>query len=1633
MPNPYLTAIRFEKEAEEKAREIKRKKEEVKNLQTEVEELIKSITSANIEIPPEIEKKRGEVDKALEIKDYDTAIELLKGLREDLKTHLHDTVKAYEERIKKYLSILLDLDVDITSYQVELDEGRNTIEEDVRQGISILSALTEKVLGRVKEALKEKEEEVRHGLARMPKDIQKKADGILREVEEHLKGEEYEEAARGLMEVLRVAQKHFEDELDKMWRKGDEYVSIAEGIGFPLKGMDEIKAESKKLLEEGKFDEAYEKAKEYYEKTRERVGKFVERLISIAHKKVDEAKLVAGEVGEAEALLNQAKDDFIAGDYREALAKIKKATVVAEKAVSNTLMSQLNEVREEVQKARSMGLEVEGALEILKEAFDAISRKNYARANTLVQKAKDMVARKLNRVQQLKSEIEDLRKRVGEMEDAGIVIEGIEEEISSIEKLIEGKRFDEAEKSIDSLKTAIAEALRDIATQTAESVHSMLEVGKEVIGDLEEELVEYSDIEKMIQAEDYFNAILRLMEIEEELLKTLADKAKPVSEEILSEAEKNPATRGEVEALVKKAMDMLSSEELDAETVVEALKTLGEARGKIWEAELEKLEQEVKDLSEYLELLDNYGGDVTIASELISRAKRFLSSRDAVKAKETIESAKVEISRVEKEVVKEVFNSAKIVSIAAKKVGVNLSKTPIKKLLLKAKNAIEEGDLRKAIEHSVKALEIAREYKDKGEAVYKVLAEAARKISEAKEIGADVADAAKLIVGAKKALEGNNFETASKLAEKALEIVESVLRETKISQLRDAINELSDVLEAVGNTQFREDVRKFEELLTNGDVDEAVKQGEGLVSTMRETVEDIITDYIGKMETALYEQRQAGVDVSEVEKLLDTAKEEFISQKYRDALEHLSKIEGELEAAIENKVRLQERIDDVERALKEAKSLRIDVSEVEKKLEEAKEEASRNIQEAFRKLAEIEKTIKELMMAKVESSIKKVEMEIKKAKKKGIDTTIAENLLQKAREALEDMRPKMAMKFAIDAMSEIEMIEMQKDMALNAIKSLDTAISENRSLVTKDIFQTYQMARRKYQVGEYAKAFELAMKAMEEISKLKTYVEEIKKESRKIKEAIAYATKLGVDMSEVVKVFNEAKEKFKKGDLVGALTLLKKGSSLASAGISKATIKMINAGGKYVDLSRKYGVNVEKMEELFQKLKEAEEKKDVPLLRKILQEMKEIFDSGMTEKGEEIVKSLRERIEEIKRIGISTEAIENALKEVEDALAAKKYREFFSRVARIRSALAEIIPAYAYRRLSEVGDRIKEYESLGVNLSEYHEKIADSLSRLERGEYGEIIDEMNRMEREIEEKVKDYFNKRVAKARSVAEKYRSRELMDIVSKMEEAVRDGHYGALEDLNRAFEQALETEREKMADIHAVISEVEAHIALARTLGMDVIGWMNEVDKLKEMGATPEVGERATSILSEIRAAIESWTPAVKVRDVKVENADVKGGDLNLVLANEGKAEARDVEVVITGACTSAEPITLPSIPPGDEAHLKAHVVAQSEEGEAIITVKYSRIDGVEYTHEHRTRVSFKEAKPEPTVEVKKAEQKEKCALCRGPIMPGMDMVICKKCGATYHMPCAKRFKKCIKCKSQLIIPEEKKVAKKIVFKV
>ncbi len=153
------------------------------------------------------------------------------------------------------------------------------------------------------------------------------------------------------------------------------------------------------------------------------------------------------------------------------------------------------------------------------------------------------------------------------------------------------------------------------------------------------------------------------------------------------------------------------------------------------------------------------------------------------------------------------------------------------------------------------------------------------------------------------------------------------------------------------------------------------------------------------------------------------------------------------------------------------------------------------------------------------------------------------------------------------------------------------------------------------------------------------------------------------------------------------------------------------------------------------------------------------------------------------------------------------------------------------------------------------------------------------------------------------------------------------------------------------------------------------------------------------------LDSLTPNIEARVDNWGVDETKTIKMEIALKNPDKYGAKNITLEIHGALSYNAKI--PEIV--GESEVPIQVVSEVRDPNSIINIDivYEGPGGNITTKSYQFDINIK------GYELSKAEGTEKCALCRGKIFKDTDMVTCAKCGATYHLQCAKRVGKCRIC--------------------
>ncbi len=416
----------------------------------ELEEELKKIEEK--EIKETEEKKKKEIKKEELMGDLDEILEEakqnMKKVRKtkisvpSVKNTFKNAVQAknkekYEEAIKKAEEVNKRAEK-ILEVSEMIDEARSKIKDLKDKGIEPQKFLDE---------LKEVREKADNGDF---KDSIKKCEDLIDELEEAIvEAEQKEKEKEKLSGEIQELDSKFDDlleEADNLNVDTKEAVDLKQSAvknreeGDIEKGMDQLKSAIEKIhesiedeveeklmelelnledgwdeeatktaqnlidsirdkIEEKRYEDILELLDEAEDKAEEALGPIskLEEKISNTDEIIFEVKILEYDVSDAEEELEKAKEELELGDWDEAEKHLESAEDMIADKIPELLKSNIKKSRDELRKAKIKGIDISGAVSLLKEVKNAQKDDEYTKA--------------FEKYQQFKEEMEDIKEK----------------------------------------------------------------------------------------------------------------------------------------------------------------------------------------------------------------------------------------------------------------------------------------------------------------------------------------------------------------------------------------------------------------------------------------------------------------------------------------------------------------------------------------------------------------------------------------------------------------------------------------------------------------------------------------------------------------------------------------------------------------------------------------------------------------------------------------------------------------------------------------------------------------------------------------------------------------------------------------------------------------------------------------------------------------------------------------------------------------------------------------------------------------------------------------------------------------------------------------------------------------------
>ncbi|GEM_PF-2680300 len=1387
-------------------------------------------------------------------------------------------------------------------------------------------------------------------------------------------------------------------------------------------------------MREREFSEAALKSKEVIEHIENSLSSLLDERIEDAKKIVKKAKSVEIDVSHLESSLKKAEDMKKNRDFFVALQELKKAIDGTNSKLRDTASSVV-EGTETLINALSETVDVSEARSLIEDAKKKIDAGDTDAALGLCEKARAMLQGAAESAAE--SLISDADINITILERMGVADEVLKNRLEKARKMEGPKQISE----VMDIGRAARDRVKEVLRSNTESMTSEIDEIRSLGGDPSE--IE-SLLKKASENIDSNNLALSAETLErakkkaEEAKFNVVVKAMNPAFSKMKAASKIGANISEPEKLLLDARNALKMGEY--KKAMELSKECEEKLDNILDA-YQKTSQLLLKLDKLFKEAEKIKADTRESKRLLVAVKQALSERDFVKAYEFAIQTQQSLEQGKTAGIKQSIAEGRRLLKFAEEIGIDMAGEEV--AFHEAEKAMEKKDDVNARKFADTGLDEVRKKIRKHIDIR--LDELESDLQELKGTE-DIKDNMKLIAKGRKYLEFGDFASAAetlkeiessmstlqkRMAESSVEKVRSVAEEILAEEgvqdqpLEDA---LADMLAAMKEERYSDAIRMSK------DVEEKANK---LAKNLSQKAYNDAKASLAKIKSL-----QSKIDLKSFHNSLLEARADFKNGKYVASMRRSKKIMDELNKVISGYQTAAASFELAQNAVKEAKKKGIDVKAQGKKIFTIRKLISEGKYEEAAKLSEEIREELSGSSAKqdIESRIKMIEARVFSAKTMGIELSDAEERLKRIKQMLSEGKTERVVQSMDSLENDVE--KSFREAIEKKISLAETLINDARDIGinVKKAEESTAVARDALKKGDYIDAYRYAEEAQKVIDDIKAASKKVAEKIRSAHAKISEAENLRADVRNAKLILDQAIDALKANKTKESMELAEQCIKMLDEEERKKVERVINDFVKIIDKSKKTGMDASLAENLIHQARNAlEEGKYQKALSLAMQSEVEMEKAELQKDiAEKAIKTLSEKIEDVRKKGISVEEVLAMLNRAEGAYDAGAYIKSFEYTMAAGEKLQELKEAYETINsdLVELESRLQDARDNRIDVVKPSELYVSAKSALEQGRVedartmiSEALKALNEVFIGHVDEIIDYADAKIKYAKKMGAN---------VSEAETAIKEAKKIKEKDASKALRLAngaramVERTGIDTSFVDRAYS-INFEIARAKRFGVDV----REAEKLLKSAIettdsdSSAADEKLSKADEEVKRALGRITPEMEIKvDAGELEKDVwKEGVIKVT--NKGNAPAKDIKIRMSGDMEIEGLDTIDELDKGSTAELSVKIMAQKE-GEMPITVKTSAkrlFDGKEFEFNQEEMLKTRE-KPKESAPAKEttAENPEKCKFCNGTIKPGMKMIVCGECGATYHVPCAKRIGTCKVCGASLEPKSKHKTARK-----
>ena len=624
-------------------------------------------------------------------------------------------------------------------------------------------------------------------------------------------------------------------------------------------------------------------------------------------------------------------------------------------------------------------------------------------------------------------------------------------------------------------------------------------------------------------------------------------------------------------------------------------------------------------------------------------------------------------------------------------------------------------------------------------------------LDAAKKMDANIAKAEAKLTEATSAFAKKEFKTALELA-----------TESKNMAIKAQEDHVSLVIESTRNllklaTGMGIEAPDLEGILANsdkglkeGNYEEALKNAEKGWETVDKLLNENVSKAFTKAQSMIVLAKKIGQDVSEVEGLLDKAREHTEKNDYENSLKFINecmRLTGKMA-----KEEVSKLIENAMVIIELAKRMGADIEKAEELYNNAKvaldaKDPEKAIDLVNRSIIETEKLVEK----QSKNLVRECERKVRETKDLNAEVTKATLLLNKTKESLKSKNFEEVYDYSNQIKEEVENAQFQCVLKTISLSRPKFITAKNIGADLSEPMKFLDMARRSLKEKKFAEALELARKGEHSVNNLIGNYEGAKEELQLITQAFSRASKIGVDTAQISNLMKEAKAAFDSRDYKNATVLITKCREMIGRAMQDRTTEIIEVSDGILSIGEKAGSDIKNAKEYLNQasiaVKENDFEKAIMLANKSREEAGGALKEGIIaeiNRFKDVVKSIAE--------GEERKSCVRALSKAKKGLDRDNYEEAYGFLMECK----RITEGYTSASVEIAEVTISTFQEMKGETSEFEETMNKVKSFLEDKDYSgalslskEIVQDINEQQEKIVSDMCGILSENIQQAKDV--------------------------------------------------------------------------------------------------------------------------------------------------------------------------------------------------------------------------------------------------------------------------------------------